>query len=578
MPANTTQIEARIAAASEAMDANPRLKASVAARQFNAPYQSLLRRRRGVPPSNTRGGHNKKLSTVQDQALRDYIYMLHGCGTSANMENIQIAANRLLFYSTGSLNNTVSRRWVKQWITRQHDYLKTLKTKPISAERLASHVVNDIQEHFKGFQKCRDYWGIQDKDISNFDETGFQIRVTSGEKVIVPRDTTVAYTTDPENRELITSVETINYGGRKIPPMIIFSGAYHLRRYFDNNLDEDILFARSESGYSNDKLGVKYLEHFNQFTEKFTIGKYRMLIFDGHSSHLSLDFLDFCWKYHIRPFLLPPHTTHLLQPLDVGVFQTLKYNFKKEIRREVFQGAREITRVDFFSFFQRFHDKTFKNSRIHKSAFRKTGLIPLNPELVLSKMKEYQAIQKSVRPQTPLLIERSSPPLLSSSPAFTTPPPLRSDWHKYNTPLTMRSRKLGVEYIRKRQFDAVDQDLPITPSVIRVFQKVEKASETSMLSGALSKHRLQDLSQAEAIRKRRNEGSRKVVQKYGEIRVYQARKDIEEDNKEEAKVVNMREQRAKKRWELKWKVVMAELRTTFVIDPILVELGSVVVD
>jgi hypothetical protein len=44
-----------------------------------------------------------------------------------------------------------------------------------------------------------------------------------------------------------------------------------------------------------------------------------------------------------------------------------------------------------------------------------------------------------------------------------------------------------------------------------------------MLSGALSNHRLQDQANAEAARKKRKEGSGKVVQKYGEIRVYQAR-------------------------------------------------------
>jgi hypothetical protein len=46
--------------------------------------------------------------------------------------------------------------------------------------------------------------------------------------------------------------------------MIIFAGAYHLRRYFKyNDLDGDITFARSESSYLNDKLGVRYLKHFN---------------------------------------------------------------------------------------------------------------------------------------------------------------------------------------------------------------------------------------------------------------------------------------------------------------------------
>ena len=46
--------------------------------------------------------------------------------------------------------------------------------------------------------------------------------------VIVPIDCETVYAADPDNKELVTSVETINYGGRKIPAMIIFKGVYHL--------------------------------------------------------------------------------------------------------------------------------------------------------------------------------------------------------------------------------------------------------------------------------------------------------------------------------------------------------------
>lgn len=559
MPSNATQIEARVNAALAAMDADPFLKMSVAARQFSAPYYRLQRRRAGIPPSNSRGGHNKKLNSVQDQALRDYMFMLHSCGTPANLETVLIAANRLLYYSTGDLKSEVSVRWTKAWIKRQSEYLKGLKSKPISTQRLAAHVVEDIEGYFRAFKKCKDYWGIQDEDIYNFDETGFQIGVTSGEKVFVPKDCVAAYTADPENRELITSVETINYGGQKVPPMIIFAGAYHLRRYFnENNLDGGILFTRSETGYTNNKLGVKYLKHFNRHTESRRTGKYQMLLFDGHGSHLSQEFLDFCWQHHIRPFQLPSHTTHLLQPLDVGVFQSLKHNFKKEIRKQVFLGAIEVSRTDFFSFFQSFHDKTFKNPRIHKSAFKKTGLIPYNPLLVLEKMKEYQAIQ---RPRTPP--QRSSPPIPSSSPVFNTPPPL-SNWDQFQTPLTIRARKRGVEYIRKRQFDALEGRIPLTPSVIRVSEKVEKASETSILAGALSTHRLHDLSVAEAARKRRKESSGKIVQKYGEITVYQARLDIQKDEEEEKEVINMRLKRKEKVWRKNYLKVLKQLQDDFI--------------
>ena len=51
----------------------------------------------------------------------------------------------------------------------------------------------------------------------------------------------------------------------------------------------------------------------------------------------------------------------------------------------------------------------------------------------------------------------------------------------------------------------------ITPSVIYVAEKIEKAAKTSMLSGALSKHRLQDIANTEAACKKRKESSGKVV-------------------------------------------------------------------
>jgi hypothetical protein len=62
MPQTNEEIEATIAEASEAMDRDPYLKGAAAARTYNANYTRLMARRRGRPASNTRGGHNKKLT------------------------------------------------------------------------------------------------------------------------------------------------------------------------------------------------------------------------------------------------------------------------------------------------------------------------------------------------------------------------------------------------------------------------------------------------------------------------------------------------------------------------------------
>jgi len=391
MPLTHDEIETAIAEASAAMDLDPSLKGTVAAREFGANYTRLMARRRGRPASNTRGGHNKKLTTPQDSAVKEYLLFLHALGTSPNREVLILASNRVLYYC-GS-DATVSTRWAKSWLSRNIEWFKTLRSKPISSKRRDAHIIEDVEGHFEEFKRCKEHWGIYDDDVSNFDETGCQIGVLSGDKVIVPADCKAAYHTDPDNRELVTAVVTLNYGRKRIPPMIIFAGAYHLRKYFDNDMDGDTLFARSPTGFLNDKLGLVYLKHFDKFTKDSRKGKYRMLLFDGHGSHITQEFINYCWENAIRPFRLPAHLTHLLQPLDVSVFKSFKHNFRKEIRREVFNGVSDISKTDFFSFFQRFYDRTM-TSRIHASGFKRTGLIPYNPQIVLDAMKEYQAQQR----------------------------------------------------------------------------------------------------------------------------------------------------------------------------------------
>ena len=140
-----------------------------------------------------------------------------------------------------------------------------------------------------------------------------------------------------------------------------------------------------------------------------------MLIFDGYSSHLTQDFINFCWTHRIRPYQLIPHSTHLCQPADVGVFQKLKHEFKKLVREEVFHGATQITKADFFHMFQTFSDKTF-TPELCKAAFRKAGLILYNPLVVLSKIKDYSGTQGDQR-------ERSPSTDSDKSTVFGTPPP-----------------------------------------------------------------------------------------------------------------------------------------------------------
>ena len=55
----------------------------------------------------------------------------------------------------------------------------------------------------------------------------------------------------------------------------------------------------------------------------------RLLILDGHDSHTTDDFIWNCFNNNIHLIFLPPHTSHVLQPLDLSVFSPLKHSYRK---------------------------------------------------------------------------------------------------------------------------------------------------------------------------------------------------------------------------------------------------------
>ena len=73
-----------------------------------------------------------------------------------------------------------------------------------------------------------------------------------------------------------------------------------------------------------------------------------LLIFDGHHSHISLELIELARENNIHLLCLPPHTTHLLQPLDVGVFGPLKQAWKKILKEHQIETcACTVTKEDF---------------------------------------------------------------------------------------------------------------------------------------------------------------------------------------------------------------------------------------
>ncbi len=110
-----------------------------------------------------------------------------------------------------------------------------------------------------------------------------------------------------------------------------------------------------------------------------------MITLDGHESHLSAEFELFCKEKNIITLCLPPHSSHLTQPLDVGCYSVLKRAYSKEIEAFIKAHINHITKPEFFIAFKAAHFATMTSGNI-KAGFCGAGLVPYDPQAVLSKL------------------------------------------------------------------------------------------------------------------------------------------------------------------------------------------------
>ena len=120
---------------------------------------------------------------------------------------------------------------------------------------------------------------------------------------------------------------------------------------------------------------------------------------DGHESHMHLDFLNYATKHNIQLFVFPPHTTHLLQPLNVGIFQPFKHWHADGVDKAMRAGLTTFDKLDFFNLFPEMKKKTMLPRTI-SHAWRNTGLIPYNPSVILDKIiaKQQRELEKTPPP------------------------------------------------------------------------------------------------------------------------------------------------------------------------------------
>ena len=119
------------------------------------------------------------------------------------------------------------------------------------------------------------------------------------------------------SREFISLLATICADGSAPPPALIYQGASNdLQDIWIEDYDcssDEAYFTVSKKGWTNEELGLSWLSKlFEPITRKKAGNARRLLIVDGHSSHVNMKFIEFCDNHGIILAILPSHSTHRL--------------------------------------------------------------------------------------------------------------------------------------------------------------------------------------------------------------------------------------------------------------------------
>lgn len=128
---------------------------------------------------------------------------------------------------------------------------------------------------------------------------------------------------------MITALIGGNASGMQTPPLVMFP-YQRLPSNIVKDMPENWAFGRSVTGWMTAEAFYEYVTNcFYPWLIKNNIVLPIILFVDGHASHVTYHLSEFCREKGIILIALHPNATHLIQPMDVSVFHSMKCHWHK---------------------------------------------------------------------------------------------------------------------------------------------------------------------------------------------------------------------------------------------------------
>jgi hypothetical protein len=212
-------------------------------------------------------------------------------------------ANRILRMNGEA--QPVGKNWMAAFLKR-NPRVASIVGRKIEAARVERATPKQIRAFLELFESVRTRLGIQ-TDTWNIDKTGKALGVCANTRVLASSQKKKAYHQSPENRVWASIIECVSASGKKLRPAVIFKGKNLQSTWFPSTIP-DWLFATSENGWTSNAIGAEWLERVFLPGTKPVGDRWRMLILDGHGSHINLEFLWTCKQNKVYLLFLPAHS------------------------------------------------------------------------------------------------------------------------------------------------------------------------------------------------------------------------------------------------------------------------------
>ncbi|SPO28368.1 uncharacterized protein UTRI_04765 [Ustilago trichophora] len=381
------QREEQIQAALLAVDQGRFKSLRAAAEHHHVPYKTLYNRKQGKKSRSEAFQDLQILSPGTEDVLVQHIRKQADFGFPVTPKELRQLAEQLLRQQTNNNDAQLGLNWVSAFKQR-HPGLRGYYSHIMDVQRVLAGDPAVVEAYFDLLEQTIAEYNIVPQNIYNMDETGFLIGQSQACSIIIPKEDGKRrrFRSHPGTRETITVIECIGARGTPPLPMVIYRGKNHIQGWYRDHLEaKDWTFATSPNGWTDNDLGLEWLKDcFNKHTQQKAQGNYRLLILDGHGSHVTLEFIQQAWDFRIICLCLPPHATHLLQPLDVSIFGPLQNAFTAEVDK--FAGANlSIGKKDFLKMYVKAR-RVITGSAATK-AFKDVGIdTVINREKVLRHM------------------------------------------------------------------------------------------------------------------------------------------------------------------------------------------------